>query len=208
MRDGSLRVRNGSVHPENWVQSCGYDPYDLEQTKKAILEELHDWCSQLREIVEKALGNCDPKSLYMLPVGWRWEHHQGVTILGDAAYLMTPFAGEDVNVTLDDAQKLAAAIVRPVQAGGGPEELDKQVRGFEREMLPRMEMYQRVTNEATQLWLFTEGGLRRVVPKVLYFIISLDQPRVVTPLPSLNATPLMAVREKRLFKGLRMAGVS
>ncbi|KAI1634047.1 hypothetical protein F4809DRAFT_652175 [Biscogniauxia mediterranea] len=177
-----LRVGNVSVRPENWVQSCGYDPYDLEQTKKAILEELHDWCLQLREAIEKAQGDCDPKSLYMLPVGWRREHRQGVMIIVDAAHLMPPFAGEGVNVALDDARKLAAAIVRSVQTGGGPEEIDKQIRGFEQEMFPRMEMYQRVTNEVTQLWLFTKGELRRVVPKVLYFIISLDLPRVVMPL--------------------------
>ncbi|KAI5928122.1 hypothetical protein F4810DRAFT_179890 [Camillea tinctor] len=62
--DGSLRIGNGSVRPENWMQSCKYDPYDLEQTKKAILEELHDWCPQLREAVEKAQGKCEPRNLY------------------------------------------------------------------------------------------------------------------------------------------------
>ncbi|KAI1492868.1 hypothetical protein F5X96DRAFT_677499 [Biscogniauxia mediterranea] len=182
---GSLRVGSASVRPKNW------------QTKKAILEELHDWCPQLREAVEKAQADCDPKSLYGSATG----------LVGDAAHLMTPFAGDGVKVALDDARKLAAAIVRSVQTGGGSEEIDKQIRGFEQEMFPRMETYQRVTNEVTQLWLFTKGDLRRVVPKVLYFIISLDLPRVVMPLVWVLLCSWWFVKT-RLFKRLRVASVS
>ncbi|CAJ2511735.1 Uu.00g073600.m01.CDS01 [Anthostomella pinea] len=189
MGDGSIRVGCSSVRSEDWMRTCGYDPRDLEQTKKALLAEMHDYCPQLREAVEKTQGACEPRTLFQLPVGWRWEHRRGVTIIGDAAHLMTPFAGEGVNVALDDARKLAASIARSVRAGDGgdADELDRQVRAFEDEMFPRMERYQRQTDEVKQLWLFTEGDVSKVVPKVMVSHMRMVLPAVVIPLVSVLA---------------------
>ena len=48
----------------------------------------------------------------MLPLGFKWKPHAGVTLLGDAAHLMTPFAGVGVNVALADALSLARALLK------------------------------------------------------------------------------------------------
>ncbi|KAI6083890.1 FAD/NAD(P)-binding domain-containing protein [Hypoxylon rubiginosum] len=181
--DGSLHVSWCARRPENWTQTCGYNPHNIEQVKKAILEEMYDWSPQLREAVEKAHGDvCDPKNLYMLPVGWKWEHRRGATLIGDAAHLMSPFAGEGVNVAFDDARKLGAAIIRAVQTSSGLDGLDKEVKAFEEEMFPRMEMYQRQTEEAMKLWFWSEGAMSDVIPKVMYTHAKAKVPTVLHPL--------------------------
>ncbi|KAI1388677.1 FAD/NAD(P)-binding domain-containing protein [Hypoxylon trugodes] len=181
--DGSLHVAWASTRPENWTQTCSYNPHNIEQVKKAILEEIEDWSPHLREAIEKTGDDiCDPKNLYMLPVGWRWEHRCGATIIGDAAHLMAPFAGEGVNAAFDDARKLATAIIGVVKSGGGLDQLDKAIQTFEEEMFPRMRVYQQQTEEVTKLWFFSTGNMRDVVPKVMLTHAKAKLPAILHPL--------------------------
>ncbi|KAI2634126.1 FAD/NAD(P)-binding domain-containing protein [Hypomontagnella submonticulosa] len=197
MGDGSLNVGWGALRPENWTQTCGYNPHNIEQVRKAILSEIEDWNPLLRGAIEKTGGDrCDAKNLYMLPVPTNWEHRRGATIIGDAAHLMTPFAGEGVNVAFDDARKLAAAIIRAVQAGGGVDELDKEVKAFEDEMFPRMEVYQRHTDEVTQLWFWSEGNMRDVVPKVILAHLKPKTPTILHPLAWMAVNAYWLVKTK------------
>ncbi|KAI0181276.1 FAD/NAD(P)-binding domain-containing protein [Hypoxylon sp. FL1284] len=181
--DESLHVAFCARRPENWTQTCGYNAHNLDQVKKAVLEQMYDWCPQLREAVEKSQeGVCDPKNLYMLPVGWNWEHRRGVTLIGDAAHLMSPFTGEGVNVAFDDCLKLAAAIIRAVQTDGGLDGLDAEVKAFEEEMFPRMEALQQRTDEVMKLWFWSEGAMSDVIPKVMYTHAKAKVPTALHPL--------------------------
>ncbi|OTB04218.1 hypothetical protein M426DRAFT_321070 [Hypoxylon sp. CI-4A] len=183
MGDGSLSVAWAASRPENWIQTSNYNPHNIQQSKAAILEEMRDWCPELREAVEKAGDEvCNPRNLYQLPVGWRWAHRRGATLIGDAAHLMSPFAGVGVNAALDDARKLAAGIVRAVKAGGDLDELDREVKAFEEEMFPRVEILQRQSNDVMKLWFFSEGNMEDVIPKVLVTHAKASTPAVLHPL--------------------------
>ncbi|KAH2958926.1 hypothetical protein KXV49_007908 [Aspergillus fumigatus] len=66
-------------------------------------------CDKTADLPE---GVVEVKPLYMLPVGAAWAHKPGVTIVGDAAHLMCPWAGEGVNLAMCDALMLAKVIVK------------------------------------------------------------------------------------------------
>jgi 2-polyprenyl-6-methoxyphenol hydroxylase-like FAD-dependent oxidoreductase len=54
----------------------------------------------------------DIKPLYKLPSGMFWPHSSNAILIGDAAHLMCPWAGEGVNLAMWDALSLSRAIIR------------------------------------------------------------------------------------------------
>ncbi|GKT56919.1 tetracycline resistance protein from transposon [Colletotrichum tofieldiae] len=186
MGDGSLSVYASTVggSSEDWASPnvCGYDSGNLGAVKKALLVLYQDWSPELTEAIVKAAGDCSPRSLYMLPVGFRWAHRRGVTAIGDAAHLMTPFAGEGVNVALEDAMKLADAIIGAVTKGDGLDLLDQKIEAFEQEMFPRMEKVQRLTEELMGDYMFTAGSPRTTIATSITRHVKFETPRVLHPL--------------------------
>lgn len=103
------------------------------------------------------------RPLYMLPVGFTWESRPGVTLLGDAAHLMTPFAGVGVNVALMDALELAQEIIAYTGAGNTDEDgLAGVVRRYEERMFARSSKEAAKTEAAMHLQMGGDGGEKLV----------------------------------------------
>ncbi len=112
------RNSGGKVHiyvamrmPETGLP--GLDLSRPEEARRRLKAELSGWSPDLLAFIDKANDVMAARSIYAFPIGFRWSHRDGVTLIGDAAHVMSPFAGEGVNNAMLDAMELADAIARP-----------------------------------------------------------------------------------------------
>jgi 2-polyprenyl-6-methoxyphenol hydroxylase-like FAD-dependent oxidoreductase len=110
--------------PENWIRTN-------EITRESVLAEFAGWGEQVRGLIADSTGDLIPRALYALPVGHRWDRVPGVTLVGDAAHLMSPFAGEGANLAMQDGAELAAAIA------DHPGDIEAALTAYESVMFPR-----------------------------------------------------------------------
>lgn len=109
--DGRITVYIALKAPEDWVPANGINVHDAEATREYLLDVFADWDDQLRALIRESDTDFLPRGIYTLPAGHRWPRVPGVTLLGDAAHLMSPFAGEGANLALLDGADLAEALL-------------------------------------------------------------------------------------------------
>ncbi len=85
--DGSIYLSTWAVRPVDWQTTCGYDVHDAKAVKEAVKKDYADWDPRLVAYTQVAEDHVIPRDLFMLPIGHRWDHLKGVTLIGDAAHL-------------------------------------------------------------------------------------------------------------------------
>nr|UIK22908.1 monooxygenase protein [Trichoderma rhododendri] len=79
----------------------------------------------------------DARPLHMLPLEpFPHPHAKGIVLVGDAAHLMTPFAGKGVNTAMADSLALAEHLEKFSAAGDGAD-LEQTLIAYKEEVSPR-----------------------------------------------------------------------
>jgi 2-polyprenyl-6-methoxyphenol hydroxylase-like FAD-dependent oxidoreductase len=96
--------------PKNWVQSNGLNYADEMDVLNWFKSEYPEWSSIWYELFENATPPFIPRQIQYMPLDQTWEPMHNLTILGDAAHVMPPFAGEGANVAMLDALELSECL--------------------------------------------------------------------------------------------------
>lgn len=92
---------------ENWSADSGLDFSDNVQMLKWFKTEYSEWSPIWNELFENAATPFIPRLIYSMPSDQTWETQSNLTLIGDAAHVMPPFAGEGANMAMLDALELS-----------------------------------------------------------------------------------------------------
>jgi 2-polyprenyl-6-methoxyphenol hydroxylase-like FAD-dependent oxidoreductase len=113
-----------------WIDR-GVDWTDVSAARTALLAEFADWTPALTDPIRYCDDEIVARQIFVLPIGHSWSRTPGVTLLGDAAHLMSPFAGEGANGAMLDGCELALALIEH------GDDVERALAQYEAVMFPR-----------------------------------------------------------------------
>ena len=101
---------------EDWAVKNNLDYTDKKQMLEWFKGAYPEWSTTWYELFENTAMPFIPRPIYCIPLNQTWEALPNLTMLGDAAHVMPPFAGEGVNMAMLDALELSECLTNGEQA--------------------------------------------------------------------------------------------
>ena len=130
--DGSIMFIACFKCPENWLTQSGIDFKNKEQVLAWFKEEFASWSDEWHEFFTSDDAHFIPRPQYYFPSDQSWETLPNLTMIGDAAHRMPPFAGEGANVAMQDSFELAECLT-----GKNFSDMKTAISHFEKQMVTR-----------------------------------------------------------------------
>jgi 2-polyprenyl-6-methoxyphenol hydroxylase-like FAD-dependent oxidoreductase len=154
--DGSIMFVVNFKTPENWLAQSGIDFNNKEEVLGWFKKEFANWSAEWYEFFTNDAVYFIPRPQYYFPLNQSWETDESLTMIGDAAHLMPPYAGEGANVALQDAFELAECLTGNQFAG-----IKTAIAHFEKEMVARGAEATKGTLENSER-MFSKTGLEQI----------------------------------------------
>jgi 2-polyprenyl-6-methoxyphenol hydroxylase-like FAD-dependent oxidoreductase len=126
---GILHTYVALSKPQEW--SAGIDFASSAAATAQVAAQYTGWAPELTALITDAESTPVLRAVNALPIGHRWDRVAGVTLLGDAAHLMSPFAGEGANLAMFDGSELGKAIA------AHPDDAEAALTEYEQALFPR-----------------------------------------------------------------------
>jgi len=153
-----IAQRNGNAHVRGYAifrvpRDCATRTFDFSKPAEArtlLAAQFDGWHPDILALIHSSNDQIIPRLICALPVGHHWAHRPGLTLIGDAAHLMSPYSGEGVNVAMLDAAELARHLIEN-------RDWPQAVASFERDMLQRVTEVAEHSAEAAAVQLSHDG---------------------------------------------------
>ncbi|KAF2516469.1 FAD-dependent oxidoreductase [Flavobacterium foetidum] len=117
---------------KNWISENGLDYTDNKQILKWFRKEYPEWSNIWHELFANASIPFVPRPINCMPLDQSWQTIPNLTVIGDAAHVMPPFAGEGANMAMLDALELSESLTSE-----NFESTQEAISSYETKMLQR-----------------------------------------------------------------------
>lgn len=153
LSNGSVRVYAALRIEENGFAAEGIAFQDASQTREGLLAHFADWSADLQELIRQCDDSFVPWPITAMPVGLRWPSQPDVTLAGDAAHQMSPFAGAGANLALQDGAALALKLCQTADA-------EQAIRAYDEEMFARAAQEAQASADGLEACIAPNGAER------------------------------------------------
>lgn len=156
------RVGDGSIHAyascrmseDSFTQLQLNTAWENAATSRQAVATIFDgWAPEIMGLIHACDHTMTPRPITALPIGLTWSSQPNVTLLGDSAHLMSPFAGAGANMAMQDGAELALELVKATDPADA-------IAAYEAKMFERTKPAAAESAQGLEMFIAPDGAER------------------------------------------------